>query len=76
MPFSRWIKNQNNRLVCVWNDEMKLSSVHTSEILPLVKSGVDEVVAAIFTTLPFGKLENISTVSARDALSNFRKRIA
>lgn len=68
MPLARWIKNQNNRLVCVWNDDMKMSPVHNSEISPLVKSGVNEVFVAIFTTVPFGKLENIRTVNAKQPL--------
>lgn len=70
MPFARWIKNQNNRPVCVWNDDMKMSSVHSHEILPVVKSGVNEVFVAIFATVPFAKLENIRTVNAKQTLSN------
>lgn len=75
MPFARWIKNQNNRPVCVWNDDMKLSSVHSREILPVVKNGVNEVIVAIFATVPFGRLENIRTVNAKQTLSN-RKLVA
>ena len=70
MPFARWIKDKNDRPVCVWNDDVKLSSVHSRETLPVVKSGVNEVVVAIFTAVPFGKLENIRTVNAKQALSN------
>lgn len=76
MPFARWIKNQNNRPVCIWNDDIKISSVHSSEILPLVKSGVNEVLVAIFTAVPFGRLENIRTVNAKHASPGFFKRAA
>ena len=76
MPLARWIKNKNNRLVCVWYDEIKMSSVRTDEISPLVKSKVNDVFVAIFTTLPFGKLENIRTVTAKHDLSNFCKKAA
>lgn len=75
MPFARWIKNQNNRPVCVWNEDMKMSSVHSRETLPVVKNGVNDVFVAIFTTVPFGKLENIRTVNAKQALSNICKLV-
>lgn len=26
MPFARWIKNMNGRLVLLWNDEIKMST--------------------------------------------------
>lgn len=71
MPFARWIKNKNDRLVCVWNDDMKLSSLHTSEISLFVQSG--EVVAM---KAPFAKAENTDPVYAKQALSDCCKLAA
>jgi hypothetical protein len=76
MPFARWIKNKNDRLVCVWNEDMKMSSVHSRDTLPVVKSGVNEVFVAIFTAVPFGKTENIRPVDAKQVLANCCKLAA
>jgi hypothetical protein len=73
MPFARWIKNKNDRPVCVWSDDMELSSLRTSVILPVVKSG--EAFAVLMKT-PFGKMENIKPVDAKQVLSSCCKLAA
>ncbi|MFA6922578.1 MAG: hypothetical protein WC216_12110 [Gallionella sp.] len=73
MPLAHWIRNKNDRPVCVWSDDIALSPVYTSEILPFVKSGE---VFAVLMQAPPGKMENIRSVDAKQVLSICCKLLA
>lgn len=76
MPFARWIRNKNDRLVCVWNGDMKMSPVYTGEILPLVKGCVGKSVVAISTKVFFGMRKNSWQIKAKAVVSNCCKLAA